>query len=57
MSKRDPDKRRALLERLETHQKLKGASPGFHISDEDLSIIISVLREDAELDDWVRSCF
>lgn len=49
--------RRELRQKLETHRALKDASPGFHLSDRDIDTIISVLREDEELDDWVKSCF
>ena len=34
-----------LRERLETHRALKEASSGFHLSDEDIDLIIEALRE------------
>lgn len=49
--------RRALRERLETHVALKEASPGFHLSDDDVAALIEVLREDEGLAKWVTSCF
>jgi arginine decarboxylase-like protein len=35
-----------LLKKLELHRSLKDASPGFHLSDEDIDVIIALLRED-----------
>lgn len=34
----------ALLEKLETHRALKDSSPGFHLSDEDVDLLIATLR-------------
>jgi hypothetical protein len=36
---------RELLERLETHRALRDASQGFHLSDDDIDILIEALRK------------
>lgn len=33
-----------LRARLETHRALKEASPGFHLSDEDIDLLIEALK-------------
>ena len=46
MTRKDSPSRRDLRERLETHRVLKDSSPGFHLSDDDIDIIIDALRRD-----------
>jgi hypothetical protein len=35
---------RELRQRLETHRSLKNSSPGFHLSDEDVDLLIEALK-------------
>jgi hypothetical protein len=49
MNQRQTDKRgplmpQTLLQKLEVHRSLGAASPGFHLSDEDIDAIIALLR-------------
>jgi hypothetical protein len=37
-----------LLKKLELHRALKDGSPGFHLSDADIDVIIALLREDSK---------
>lgn len=36
----------SLLARLELHRSLKAASPGFHLSDGDIDVIIAALQQE-----------
>ena len=54
---KDRSARMALREKMETHRKLKDASPGFHLSDDDFDILIEVLREDEGLAKWTAASF
>ena len=38
-----------LADRIETHLKLRQSSPGFHLSDDDLSLFVKSVRQRAEL--------
>jgi hypothetical protein len=39
-----------LLARLELHHSLKDASPGFHLSDDDIDVIINLLRRGPKME-------
>lgn len=40
-----PKAKSELLKKLELHRSLKEASPGFHVSDDDIDAIIELLRD------------
>ena len=44
-----------LLKKLELHRSLKDASPGFHLSDDDIDVIIDLLRRGSSMEEKLQS--